>query len=84
VRTSFLIETPGLFSELTADREGGEHDGQVGFDGVPLMVEHGPSPEVGLVQRRPATLPISAPHQTPAPLRPAQTPDGARSPVQLR
>ena len=31
---------PGGFVEVAADREGGEHDGEVGFDRITLMMEH--------------------------------------------
>jgi hypothetical protein len=38
----FFDAPSGLALEPSADREGGEHDGEVGFDGVAFVVVDGP------------------------------------------
>jgi hypothetical protein len=44
----FFDAPSGLAFEPSADREGGEHDGEVGFDGVAFVVVDGPGSQVGL------------------------------------
>lgn len=39
---------PGALLQVAADRQGGEHDGQVCFDGLAFVVEDRPRFEVGL------------------------------------
>jgi hypothetical protein len=43
----FFDAPSGLAFEPSADREGGEHDGEVGFDGVAFVVVDGPGSQVG-------------------------------------
>jgi len=42
-----LVGDAGGVLEVTADREGGEHDGQVRFDGIALIVKDGPGAQIG-------------------------------------
>src|SRR4029450_11268100 len=55
-----LDRDAGVLLEVAADRERGEHDGQVGLDGVTLAMEHRPGTEGGLGHsERPPDLPPS-------------------------